>query len=69
MRKPDFCICGIKGADQLCGNSAADQLLCFCYILVDSTILLLLWLYSLVCVGPGLKPEDRFWRNATHMSL
>ena len=36
MRKPDFCICKNKGADQLHGNRAADQRLCFCYI--DSAI-------------------------------
>ena len=39
MRKPDFCICGNKDADQLRGNGEADQRLCFRYI--DSTILLL----------------------------
>ena len=30
-RKPAFCICENKGADQLCGNREADQRLCFCY--------------------------------------
>ena len=39
MRKPAFCICENKGADQLHGNCAADQGLCFRYI--DSTIPLL----------------------------
>ena len=39
MRKPDFCICKNKGADQLCGNHTADQHLYFRYI--DSTIPLL----------------------------
>ena len=29
MRKPAFCICKNKGADQLHGNRAADQRLCF----------------------------------------
>ena len=66
VRKPDFCICENKDADQLRGNSEADQGLCFHY--KDSTIPLLpkseiqasrhlLWLYSLVCVGPGRKPR------------
>ena len=32
MRKPAFCICVNKGADQLGGSRAADQRLCFCYI-------------------------------------
>ena len=36
MRKPTFCICENKDADQLCGNHEADQRLCFRYI--DSTI-------------------------------
>ena len=56
-----------KCADQLRGNRAADQRLCFRYI--DTTIPLvpkseissiltsLLWLYSPVCVGPGRKPR------------
>ena len=66
MRKPDFCICENKDADQLRGNREADQRLCFRY--TDSTIPLLhtskilasshlLWLYRPVCVGPGQKPR------------
>ena len=39
MRKPAFCICENKDADQLRGNREADQRLCFNYI--DSTIPLL----------------------------
>ena len=39
VRKPDFCICENKGADQLRGNREADQRLCFRY--TDSTIPLL----------------------------
>ena len=39
MRKPDFCVCKNKGADQLCSNSEADQHLYFRYM--DSTIPLL----------------------------
>ena len=39
MRKPPFCICENKDADQLRGNREADQRLCFRYI--DSTIPLL----------------------------
>ena len=39
MRKPAFCICENKGADQLRGYREADQRLCFRYI--DSTIPLL----------------------------
>ena len=39
VRKPTFCICENKDADQLSGNREADQRLCFHYI--DSTIPLL----------------------------
>ena len=39
MRKPEFCICENKDADQLHGNPEADQRLCFRNI--DSTIPLL----------------------------
>ena len=58
MRKPDFCLCKNKGADQLHSNCEADQRLCFRYS--DSTIPLLLiskipsfWPSS-VAVQPGL---------------
>ena len=39
VRKPGFCICENKDADQLRGNREADQHLCFHY--TDSTIPLL----------------------------
>ena len=39
MRKPAFCICENKDADQLRGNREADQRLCFRY--TDSAIPLL----------------------------
>ena len=39
MRKPAFCICESKDADQLCSNCTADERLCFRY--KDSTITLL----------------------------
>ena len=77
MRKPTFCICENKDADQLRGNREADQRLCFRYI--DSTISLLskseisslyshlLWLYSLFCVRPGRKPECWFSNDAAHI--
>ena len=40
VRKPDFCLCENKGADQLRSNCEADQRLCFRHS--DSTIPLLL---------------------------
>ena len=58
MRKPAFCICENKDADQLRGNREADQRLCFRYI--DSKIPLFsiyeissLW-PSCVALQPGL---------------
>ena len=36
VRKPDFCLCKNKGADQLRSKCEADQRLCFRY--TDSTI-------------------------------
>ena len=41
MRKPAFCICEIKDADELHGNREAYQHLCFRYMHVDSMIPLL----------------------------
>ena len=60
--------------EDICSNHTAHQHLC----LIDSTIPLLLnpkfqasdhllWLYSLVCVGPGQKPEDRFFPDEAHI--
>ena len=66
MRKPVFCICENKDADQLHGNREADQRLCFRYIDRKIPLLLnlkfqasndLVWLYSPVCVRPGPKPR------------
>ena len=66
MRKPAFCICENKDADQLRGHRAADQRLNFRYIysaiplLPKSEIFShLLWLYSPVRVGSGRKPRRR----------
>ena len=58
MRKPAFCICENKDADQLRGNREADQRLCFRY--KASTFLLLpksqisSFYPSSVTVQPGL---------------
>ena len=38
MRKPDFCQCENKGADQLRSYCEADQRLCFRYTDTDSPI-------------------------------
>ena len=63
IRKPAFCICENKGADQLHGDCLADQGLCFPYI--DSTIPLR---SSSGFVSDLLEnPEDRFSHDVTHM--
>ena len=62
MRKPAFCICENKDANQLRGNLEAD----FAIQIVQSLYYLhpkfqasshLVWLYRPVCVGPGRKPR------------
>ena len=53
MRKPAFCICENKDADQLRGNREADQRLCFRYRVFVSDL-----------VG---NPEDRFSHNEAHI--
>ena len=74
MRKPYFCICENKDADQLCGNRTADQRLCFRYI--DSPIPLLSKSeISSVFHGHTAQfvsdlvgnPEDRFCPDAAHI--
>ena len=73
MRKPAFCTCKNKDADQLRGNREADQRLCFRY--TDSTIHLLSKyeissLLAIFCgctarfvLDLGGNPEDRFSHN------
>ena len=67
----------MEGADQLQGNHAAVQHLCFCNI--DSTIHLFhnfqvsslkpssVAIYSSACVRPGLNPRDRFSHDAADL--
>ena len=66
MRKPAFCICENKDADQLRGKAKLISAFVFAIRIVHSLYYLnpkfqasshLLWLYSPVCVGPGLKPR------------
>ena len=79
MRKPAFCICENKDADQLRGSREADQRLCFRY--TDSIIPLLsksenFKLLAIFCgctarfvsdlVG---NPEDRFSQNEAHLKI
>ena len=68
MRKPAFCICENKDADQLCDDREAELIRAFVFatLIVQSLYFLnrkfqasshLPWLYSLVCVGPRRKPR------------
>ena len=77
MRKPDFCICENKDADQLRSDCAADQRLCFRYI--DTTIPLVpkseisSLLPSSVVAQPGLcgtwsEPKDGFSHNEAQLT-
>ena len=77
MKKPAFCICQNKGADQLWGNGPADQHLYFRYI--DFTVPLLhkskisSLLPSSVVVQAGMCqtwskiPQNRFSHDVAHM--
>ena len=77
MRKPAFCICENKDADQLRGNREADQRLCFRY--TDSTIPLLPKSEISLAVFCGCtarfvsdlveNPEDQFSHNEAHMKI
>ena len=79
MRKPDFCICGNKGGDQLCGNRTADQRICFHYL--DSKVPLLhkseifsLLPSSVVYIAQFVSdlvgnPKDRFYHNAVQIIM
>ena len=67
MSKCAFCICENKATNQLCGNRAADQRLCFCSI--DSTTPIL----PISCCRTDQfvsdlvgNPEDRFPRDTAH---
>ena len=60
MRQPAFCICEIKDPDQLCGNHAADECLCFRYIDIIIPLLPKAWFVS-VLVG---NPDDWFSHDA-----
>ena len=76
MRKPAFCICENKGADQLHSNHTADQRLCFHYI--ASTINLLpkskISSLAIFCGSSAWfmsdqvgYPEDRFSHDTAHI--
>ena len=74
MRKPAFCICENKEADQLRGSREADQRLCFRYL--DSTIPLLFKLLNIFrgCTARSVSvqvknPENWFSHNEAQMPV
>ena len=56
MRKPDFCLCENKDADQLRGDREADQRLRFRYT-DNNASSYIQGLQRPVCVRPGRKPR------------
>ena len=78
MRKPTFCICENKGADQLHSNCKADHAFVFAIRIVPFPYFLnpkfpasshLLGLYSLVCVGPVQKPHCWFSHETAQLPV
>ena len=75
MRKPAFCICENKDADQLRGNCEAVQCLCFFAIrIVQSLYFLNFKPLAIFCVSAAWfvlslvrNPKDRFSYNEAHM--
>ena len=66
VRKPAFCICENKDADQLRGSAKLISAFVFATQIVQSLYFLntkfqasshLVWSCSLVCVGPGQNPR------------
>ena len=74
MRKPAFCICENKDADQLRGNREADQRLCFrnpsAFYIQNFKPLAILSGFTARFV-PDLvgNPEDRFSHSETHIKF
>ena len=71
MRKPAFCKCENKAADQLCDNRTADQRLCFRYI--DRTTPLLPPVILCGCAARSVSdlvgyPEASFSCNTADIS-
>ena len=77
MRKPAFCICENKDADQFGGNREADQRLCFRYINSTIPFLSKSEIFKPLAIFCGCaarfvsdlvgNPEDRFSHNEAHI--
>ena len=62
-----FCICEKKGADQLRNDLCLVVQFLYFQTLKFQASIHLLWLYSPVCVGPGLTPpQNRFSHDTAH---
>ena len=78
MKKPAFCICENKDADQLRGNRKADQRLCFRYIYstipplpkseISKHLAIFCGCAARVVSDLVGNPEDRFSHNEAHLS-
>ena len=78
MRNPAFCICDNKAADQLRGNSEADQRLFSLHSWYNSSTSQIqnFKLPAIFCDCTALfvsdlvgNPEDRFSHNETHIAV
>ena len=79
LRKPAFCICENKDADQLRGNREADQRLCFCYTDTTYPLLSKSENFKLLAIFCGCTArfvwdlvgnlKDRFSHNEAQMML
>ena len=72
MRKPAFSICEYKGADQLRGNQAADQRLCFHFMYSIFPLLLKPLAIFCGCTDQFVSdlvanPKDRFSQDAAQL--
>ena len=74
MRNHAFCMCENIGEDQLCDNRAADQRLCFQYIVLKEQSLIylnpnfkpLLFCTALFVLDIVVNPEDMFSQDIAH---
>ena len=69
MRKPDFCICENKNADQLRGDREADQRLCFRYIYSTFPLFTKSEISSLQPFSAAVQPGLCRIRSETRMLL
>ena len=74
MRKPAFCICENKDADQLRGNREADQRLVFATYILQSLYFLNLKFQASSCTARFVSdlvgnPEDRFSHNKARIKV